>query len=72
MRFSWREWFSIVLIALITGLIIGNLMYFVGADYLVPGIHLDLMTFVYILGYGTAAMVVALMLTSLTRRKGRR
>lgn len=69
MGFSWKGFLTLLLVATITALIIGNLIYYVGSDYIIPGIHLDLMTFVYLLGYGTTVMIVALLLTKQNRRR---
>lgn len=59
---KWKEWVALVLTAFFAALIIGNLIAFGYGDYIVPGINLDVMTFVWILGYGSVIMLVAIMI----------
>jgi hypothetical protein len=57
---SMKNWLILIATAFFFALLIGNVVYYVGADYLVPGIHLDVLTFVSLLGYGAVVFLVAL------------
>jgi type IV secretory pathway TrbF-like protein len=60
-----NNWIILFLTSFLFALLIGNVVFYVGSDYLVPYIHLDLFTFVSLMGYG----VIIFMVAFIVRRK---
>jgi hypothetical protein len=56
---EWKTWLTLFVTAALFAVVIGNVIFFFGADYQVPGIHLDLLTFVSLFGYGVITFIVA-------------
>jgi polyferredoxin len=57
-----HELLVLLLTAAIFAMIVGNVIYYIGDSYLVPGIHLDLLTFITIFGYGLTVFILAVLL----------
>lgn len=59
---KWMELLVLILTATFFALLIGNVIFYFGSDYLVPYIHLDLLTFVSLLGFGVITLVIAFLI----------
>jgi hypothetical protein len=64
---KWLELLTLLLTAFIFAVIVGNIIIIFGDSYIVPGINLDLLTFVTVFGYGLCTVLIVLVIDQIRR-----